>query len=495
MVVCGKWLLCNIMKKINKDVHKIRKISFRAARPEVRIRHSEAGYVSPGRFFFYEGQKENVFRKRIRTTVLFFFLIAAMCASLCGCGTGGIETDLSSGSAGQSAAVAEGYPAGSASETQAVSGDHDISAFLTLEDEMSLAYAKCFRIFRYRDGYALVNLCDGSRFLVVPEGQAVPEDLSQEITVLRQPVNHIYLAASAAMQMFVRMDALDCIALSGMKADQWSLPEVRDAMRKDTIRYAGRYSAPDYELILSRDCDLAIENTMIFHTPSVREQLIRTGVPVLVDHASYEPHPLGRTEWVKLYGVLTGHVQEAEQAFLQQEADVDAVLAEVEQTDGTAGQQDDETGKRSVAFFSVNSAGAVTVRKSTDYVPAMIRMAGGQYAPKELSDGSRTSTTTLQMEAFCRSARDADLLVYNGTIEGEIDSIERLLQKAPALKDFRAVKEGHVWCTSRNLYQDSMETGTIIADFHQILTDPDGSGDGLRYLRKLKNRNGIGSAS
>ena len=97
------------------------------------------------------------------------------------------------------------------------------------------------------------------------------------------------------------------------------------------------------------------------------------------------------------------------------------------------------------------------------------------------------------MEAFCRSARDADLLVYNGTIEGEIDSIERLLQKAPALKDFRAVKEGHVWCTSRNLYQDSMETGTIIADFHQILTDPDGSGDGLRYLRKLKNRNGSAS--
>ena len=38
-------------------------------------------------------------------------------------------------------------------------------------------------------------------------------------------------------------------------------------------------------------------------------------IPVLVDHSSYETNPLGRTEWVKLYGLLTGHEDQAEQAF------------------------------------------------------------------------------------------------------------------------------------------------------------------------------------
>ena len=41
----------------------------------------------------------------------------------------------------------------------------------------------------------------------------------------------------------------------------------------------GKYSAPDYELILVQGCDLAVESTMIYHTPEVKEQLEQTGHP------------------------------------------------------------------------------------------------------------------------------------------------------------------------------------------------------------------------
>ena len=64
--------------------------------------------------------------------------------------------------------------------------------------------------------------------------------------------------------------------------------------------YAGKYNAPDYELILSKACDLAIESTMISHSPEVKEQLEQLGIPVLVERSSYESHPLGRMEWLKL---------------------------------------------------------------------------------------------------------------------------------------------------------------------------------------------------
>lgn len=33
--------------------------------------------------------------------------------------------------------------------------------------------------------------------------------------------------------------------------------------------YAGKYSKPDYELLVSEGCDLAIENRMITHSPEV----------------------------------------------------------------------------------------------------------------------------------------------------------------------------------------------------------------------------------
>ena len=75
-------------------------------------------------------------------------------------------------------------------------------------------------------------------------------------------------------------------------------------MEDGRMLYAGKYNAPDYERILSGSCDLAVESTMIYHSPEVKEQLERLGIPVLVERSSYERHPLGRMEWLKLYGVL-----------------------------------------------------------------------------------------------------------------------------------------------------------------------------------------------
>ena len=174
----------------------------------------------------------------------------------------------------------------------------DISDELTYTDSTELEYAQKFTIDNYEGGYALITIADDGRFLVVPEGKKAPADLAKDITVLQQPIQNIYLVASAVMDMFVSLDALDTIRFSGTKAEGWYIDEAKAAMENGDILYAGKYSAPDYEQILAQNCDLAVENTMISHTPEVQEQLEKFGIPVLVDHSSYEPNPLGRTEWV-----------------------------------------------------------------------------------------------------------------------------------------------------------------------------------------------------
>ena len=157
-------------------------------------------------------------------------------------------------------------------------------------------------------------------------------------------------------------------------------------MENGSILYAGKYSAPDYEQILAEHCGLAIENTMISHTPEVKEQLEKFGIPVLVDHSSYEPEPLGRTEWVKLYGLLTGHEEEAEAAFAREADAFKAISGEK------------ATGK-TVAFFYITSTGEANVRKSADYLPKMIELAGGNYIFQNLgSEEDATSTMSMQME-------------------------------------------------------------------------------------------------
>ena len=234
--------------------------------------------------------------------------------------------------------------------------------------------------------------------------------------------------------------------------------------------YAGKYSAPDYELILSEGCDLAVESTMIYHTPEVKEQLEDFGIPVLVERSSYESHPLARMEWLKMYGVLLDKEELAEQYFKEQVDGLQDILGA------------ENTGK-TVAFFYINSNGIVNVRKSSDYVPRMIEMAGGKYILENVGDENELSTMNMEMEAFYSQAREADYLIYNSTIDAEITTIEELLGKSELLADFKAVKEGNVYCAQKNLFQESMGLGTLITDFHKMLTEKEPE---LSYLYKLQ---------
>lgn len=342
---------------------------------------------------------------------------------------------------------------------------------LTFDRTLPLSYATQFSVSYALDDYTRITIGDDQDFLLVAEGAAVPEGVPGSVTVLHQPLSHIYLVASAAMDYFDHLDAVDQIALSGQKTDDWYIESARTAMQEGRMVYAGKYSAPDYETILKSDCDLAIENTMIYHTPEVIEQLQTTGVPVLVERSSYESSPLGRMEWLKLYGALVGKEEQAV-------AQYDALLAALSPVLTQAAT--DQT----VAFFYINSSGAVNVRKSGDYIVKAIAMAGGQYVSfDESGEENALSTMTIQMESFYDGAIDADILIYNSTIDGEIQTIDELLTKSPLLADFRAVQSGNVWCITKNFYQQSLALGDLILDVNAILNDKDA--DSLHFLRKL----------
>lgn len=363
-------------------------------------------------------------------------------------------------------------------EAKQIQVDEEISADLVYESRMKLEYATEYAVDYYSDGYDLITISDGSRFLIVPEDKEIPEDLDEDIKAVQQPIDHIYLVASATMDMFRSIEALDMIRFTGTDQDGWYLPQIPQLMEQGDIIYAGKYNAPDYELILSEGCDFVIENMMIMHTPEVKEKLENFGIPVMADRASYEEHPLGRCEWVKLYGVLTDREEQAKAAFDEQAAELERVLADEEQNKTQQAP--------AVAFFYLTSNGAVNVRKTSDYVPKMIELAGGKYIFDNLGDAqSKSSSVTMQMEEFYASAKDADCLIYNSTVEGQITSIDELVAKNQLLADFKAVQNGNVWCTTQNMYQESMSIGSMIADMHAaFMTDASQKAD-TRYLFQL----------
>ena len=355
-------------------------------------------------------------------------------------------------------------------EPEAVEGNKEENDVLVYKESEELKYAKEFAIDYYEGGYTVLNsMQDDRKYLLVPEGKDVPGG-SEDFIVIKRPVDDIYLVASAAMDMVVNLDALDSVKFSGQKEDNWYITEAREAMEKGDIVYAGKYNKPDYETIYMEGCKLAIENTMIYHSPEVLEQFDKFEIPYIVDYSSYENHPLARVEWIKFYGALLGCEEKAKEIFNEQEELIKKVEAK------------EKTGK-SVVYFYVTSNNLVQVKKSSDYIPKMIEIAGGKYIFENLDDDSTKKTTVnMQVEEFYKGAKDADYIIYNSSIDGGIESIDDLINKCPFLEDFKAVKDGNVFCTTNDMYQQTLSTAYMIEDINTMLT---GEENEMHYIYRV----------
>ena len=299
----------------------------------------------------------------------------------------------------------------------------------------------------------------------------MPEGLEEDIIVLQKPIDRIYLAATATMAMFYSMDAQDSIRMSSIKEDAWTFDEPKEDMKAGKIIYAGKYSAPDYETMLDEECDLAIESTMIDHTPEVQEMIEDLGIPVMVDRSSYESDPMGRAEWIRLYGVLTDHEEEADAFFDEQ-------MASIKELD------DFENTEKTVAFFYISSDGKAVVRRSTDYIPKMIEIAGARYIFKDLDDESGRTSIDMSIETFYNTAVDADYIIYNGSIDGSVKSLDDLKAKDPVMEKMAAVQNGNCWVTGSSMYQRTDIVADMILDFHKLFSEDDPAD--LKYIQKLE---------
>ena len=332
---------------------------------------------------------------------------------------------------------------------------------LTYESTMDLTYATEFDVYYYKDGYKLIDVHEDKQYLIVPEGEEEPENLADDIVVIQQPTENIYMAATASMSLFDAIGGIDKVKFSGLEASGWYVESAKEAMESGAMTFAGKYSEPDYETLVDGDCDLAIESTMILHTPKVQEMIEDLDIPVFIDRSSYESHPLGRTEWIKAYAAMLNKEDVAD-TFFEKQTKVIENLKDFKNTGKT------------VAYFFVNADGTVVVRSSKDYIPKMIDIAGGKYIFSDLKNTeSKSASVELSMEEFYSKAEEADYLIYNATIDSPINSIAELTAKNELFKDFKAVKNGNVWCTGKSLYQATDIVGNLITDIHLMLTDGD----------------------
>ena len=136
-----------------------------------------------------------------------------------------------------------------------------------------------------------------------------------------------------------------------------------------------------------------------------------------------------------------------------------------------------------MAFFYISSGNKAVVRTSDDYIAKMIGLAGGRYVFSDLTQDSANASVSLSLEEFYAAAVNADYLIYNAAIDEPMESMDELLAKSPLFRDFKAVREGNVWCTGKSLYQATDIVGSLISDIHGMLT---GDTENMTFITRLE---------
>ncbi|MBQ8956223.1 MAG: ABC transporter substrate-binding protein, partial [Lachnospiraceae bacterium] len=286
------------------------------------------------------------------------------------------------------------------------------------------------------------------KYLLVPKLTELPVGIPESVTVIRTPVSKAYVASTSSMDFFTQLSSLDKVGFASAEASKWTDKKVSELVDSDAIHYVGKYDAPDYESLITGKADIAVENTMIYHSPETKEKLEELSVPVFVDMTSYEEDPRGRIEWIKVYGLMTGEYGKALRFF--DSACKKAEEAVTVENEKSASAED----KPTVAFFYISPKGHVGIRRPGDYISKMIEMAGGEYRPSNIKvpeSDDASSSVDVSMEDFYLKVKDADILIYNSTLYGSPASVDEMVKDTALLDEFKAVKDGKVYVTKDNM--------------------------------------------
>jgi iron complex transport system substrate-binding protein len=347
----------------------------------------------------------------------------------------------------------------------------DYNGRLVSEGMMPLEYAERFSVELFKGGYRLISAGTGGyKYLVVPEGMQVPEGLEEGTYVLQMPITRVYMASTGMMSLVDAIGCNDRIPLVGTDKSGWYLPNVVAAMESGSIVFGGKYSEPDFEMMVDQDIQLHINTTMIDSKPEVLEKFEELGIPSLVEDSSKEGHPLARVEWVKLFGVLFGKEAEADAYFRQQVKTVEDATSE-------------SLGK-TVAMGYVSSDGEKCyARNGGDYYAQMLGMAGGDYVCADM-EPDKGGNSNMTFEEWYDKFKDADYLFYMN-FAAKFYSIDEMVEFNPLFADFKAVKEGRVWITSADFTQSTAAIAGILQDMNTILKSDDPQNVTTDHLIKI----------
>lgn len=326
---------------------------------------------------------------------------------------------------------------------------------------LEIQYAQGFDV-DVHDAYKLVTIhseVDTIRYLLIPEGSPTPRDIIHH-QLIRVPTTRIITQSTTHLGFIRALEASNSVVGVDNVSYIYDSAFTR-AVETGEIQEVGSGASLNTERLIALQPDLLLVSSMPGSSLDPYRRFIKMGIAVLPVAEWMEASPLGKAEWLKLFGVLLNQEQKAS-AYFSEIAQAYDSLVEI-------GKQVNET---TSVIVGTPFQGTWYVPGSNSYRGTMIQQAGGTF---RWSQSGTAVSFPVDFEQMYEYGLKADIWLD----PGQAFSQQELLGSDARFADFRAFKNDRIYNSNRRLNatqsgNDYYESGAvnpqrILADLLKIL--------------------------
>lgn len=282
------------------------------------------------------------------------------------------------------------------------------------EEPVVVEYAQGFKLSQ-GEGYRRIDIVNPwkegkilNTYILVDKSASLPERLPQG-TLLRTPLAGTVVSSSVHCEL---LDELGCIDAIGGVCDSRYIynEELRRRIQQGRVADAGNSTMPNVERIVDLDPDAVLLSS--FENNS-NERIDKMGIPIIECCDYMETTPLGRVEWVRVFGWLYGCETVADSLF-------DAVCDEYTQVCALV----DSTSHRPMVITERRTGSVWYMPGGNSYMAALLDDAGAYYP---WQDDTQSGSIPLSFESVFDKGADAEfwLIKYNNPLGLTYRDIEK----------------------------------------------------------------------
>lgn len=271
-------------------------------------------------------------------------------------------------------------------------------------------------------------------------------------TFIQIPIKTIIPLSSTHIGMLSKIDGISTIIAISDKNYVYN-PKLLKRIASGQVKDFGGEAAIPFESIVQTNANLLVYSAFGKDYPQ-QEQLEKLGTICLPNFDWKENHPLGKAEWIKLFGCLLDKEKQANEYFKKLEIEYNSLKKTAKQA------------QHAPTIFSGNLTGDIWFTPAgQSYTAVLFKDANANY---KYANSLGTGSLELSMEKVLSENTTTEFWINPGQ-----QSCAKIIEINAKMKYFKAVKDKKVFCYSPNMNKfwelSAIEPQRVLSDLIRIL--------------------------